>query len=158
MNKEMQLFIYKLILIYGEQPIIGTICANSAAEAVQRLEEEYGRSVVDSYGIKPLRDDIMNFTMDMPIEGSATGKRIEFNYDPTLEEDFDTNYTETFVQEVDEDDGPIVYQIECPNCGRTLYFDSIDVEEKHPINCPQCGCYIKNIELTDNEDEENDES
>lgn len=156
MKNEPKLFIYKLLVCYTDQPIIGTICANSAADCIERLEDEYGRGSIESYGIRPLKDDLLDFTTDASI-GSAEAHNIDFTFDP---DDEDYGYTDFIDGEVDEEGEPQVYQVACPNCGRTLYFDAIDVKQHHPLQCPQCGCYIKEIELTDEdpdgENEDND--
>ena len=158
MKNKSKLFIYKLIVCYTEQPIIGTICADSAADCIERLEDEYGRGSIESYGIRPLNDNLLDFTMDYPVTMDAKGQKVDFTFNP---DDIDYGYSEFDEDELDEEGEPQVYQIQCPNCGRTLYFDSIDVKQRHHLRCPQCNCFIKEIELTDeefNEDEDNDEN
>ena len=153
MKNEPKLFIYKLLVCYTDQPIIGTICANSAADCIERLEDEYGRGSIESYGIRPLKDDLLDFTMDYPLEMNAEGHKVDFTFNP----DEEYEYTDFVDGEVDEEGEPQVYQVACPNCGRTLYFDAIDVKQHHPLQCPQCGCYIKEIELIDEDPSGEDE-
>lgn len=152
-----QLFIYKVFTDYNEMPYIGTICAHTAAEAIEELEEKYGRGSIWTYSLQATRDNIIGFSEQNPLIMDAKGKEINFNSDMDLdEEDYET-YVSFVDGEVDEDGDPVVYQVECPNCGRTLYFDSVDVSEHHHLICPDCGCFIKQVELTDDDEEEENE-
>jgi predicted Zn-dependent protease with MMP-like domain len=56
------------------------------------------------------------------------------------EDDYDEN---------DEDDGDSLYEVICPDCGKTFYFTDEDIEDGSPVTCPFCGCVIDDIQLTD---------
>ncbi len=58
--------------------------------------------------------------------------------------------------DIDEDD-VACYELECPKCGETVYFDEdfFDSDEDAVI-CPACGEHIE-IELDDDEDVQDDE-
>ena len=54
-----------------------------------------------------------------------------------------------------DDDEDVTYELECPECGKTIYLDDSIFESDEDITCPACGAVLEDLTLDfDFEDED----
>ena len=102
---------------------------------------------------------------DIALEVSDMTERVDMidcdladveDYIDELEESFDDTWNDDWDDEDDEDDEG--YEVECPNCHETVYFDdSIFEDEDFELECPACGAKLDSLFDFEGNDEGDEE-
>ena len=126
---------------------------NERAAYVQGLFEGYGIDSKEKEG--RILSEMLTLISDMADKLSALeGECAELrDYIEELDEDlgfveetvFETEEDEDEELTSEEDDG--FYEVECPSCGETVYFD--DSLESDSLVCPACGEKVMDFDVCD---------
>ena len=137
---------------------------NERAAYVQGLFEGYGIDSKEKEG--RILSEMLSLISDMADKiGALEGECAELrDYIEELDEDLGFVEETVFETEEDEEEGEDdlvseeddgFYEVECPSCGETVYFDdSLDTDS---LVCPACGEVVNDIELCDGECDSCDE-
>ena len=129
---------------------------NERAAYVQGLFEGYGIDSKEKEG--RIRSEMLSLISDMADKiGALEGECAELrDYIEELDEDLGFVEETVFETEEDEEEGEDdlvseeddgFYEVECPSCGETVYFDdSLDTDS---LVCPACGEKVMDFELCD---------
>ena len=129
---------------------------NERAAYVQGLFEGYGIDSKEKEG--RILSEMLSLISDMADKiGALEGECAELrDYIEELDEDLGFVEETVFETEADEEEGEDdlvseeddgFYEVECPSCGETVYFDdSLDTDS---LVCPACGEKVMDFELCD---------
>ena len=53
----------------------------------------------------------------------------------------------------DDEDGEDIFELDCPACGKTIYFDDSIFDEDAEVECPECGATLEGIFLDEDEED-----
>ena len=126
---------------------------NERAAYVQGLFEGYGIDSKDKEG--RILSEMLSLISDMADKITALESECGELRDYIEELDEDLGFVEETVFETEEDgeeeltseedDG--FYEVECPSCGETVYFD--DSLESDSLVCPACGEKVMDFDVCD---------
>ena len=131
---------------------------NERAAYVQGLFEGYGIDSKEKEG--RILSEMLSLISDMADKiGALESECAELrDYIEELDEDLGFVEETVFETEEDEEEGEDdlvseeddgFYEVECPSCGETVYFDdSLDTDS---LVCPACGEKVMDFELCDGE-------
>lgn len=131
---------------------------NERAAYVQGLFEGYGIDSKEKEG--RILSEMLTLISDMADKIGALESECAELRDYIEELDEDLGYVEETVfatdDEEEEDDEDLVseeddgfYEVECPSCGETVYFD--DTLESDSLVCPACGEKVMDFDVCEGE-------
>ena len=131
---------------------------NERAAYVQGLFEGYGIDAKEKEG--RILSEMLSLISDMADKMNALEAECNELRDYIEELDEDLGFVEESVFVTDEDgeeDGEDLvseeddgfYEVECPSCGETVYFD--DTLETDSLVCPACGEKVMDFDVCDGE-------
>ena len=127
---------------------------NERAAYVQGLFEGYGIDSKEKEG--RILSEMLSLISDMADKLSALeGECAELrDYIEELDEDLGYVEESVFVTDPEEDEEDLVseeddgfYEVECPSCGETVYFD--DTLDTDSLICPACGEKVMDFDVCD---------
>lgn len=83
--------------------------------------------------LEDVADDMAELEEGLDVVSDDLADVEEILFGDVDEEDFDEE-----VDELDDDEVPVFYEVECPSCGEVVSFDE-DILEQGAIECPACG-------------------
>ncbi len=127
--------------------ILGDMCEvdDSISDRMDNLEEYL--SELDS-DLGDVEDVICGTDGDDDSDGYEDDGEIE-------DENDDEDDNDSADDEDDEDDGGDVFEVECPECGETIYFDESLLDRKE-IRCPNCN-KLFSFEISDDDEDKTSE-
>ena len=110
----------------------------------------YIKGLVDGLDLDAKKDEvkvikaIIELLDDMAMSVSDLEEGLDVVSDQVDEIDEDLSDLEGYVYEDDDDcccDDDDMYEVECPSCGETVYFDGAAIEDGS-AECPNCGAKL----------------